>query len=170
MASTGPVPRPHARFKPLFGDATPKSSGLDRTAGLREHPRFAPVNPNSTLTLPNGERYDCRIPNVSASGAVVLCMVAVEAHDYVVVGSIPAQVVRTIKRGFADRFLEAQQPSAVEIALQTPIAGDKLLESLRLLSASTSEQGAKHLGYVRSETVLNRTDRLAHGILEASPD
>lgn len=135
VASTGPVPRPQARFKPLFADVTPKSSGLDRTAGLREHPRFAPVNPNSTLTLPNGERYDCRIPNVSASGAVVLCIVAVEAHDYVVIGSIPAQVVRTTKRGFAVRFLEAQQPSAVEIALQTPIAGDKLLESLRLLSA-----------------------------------
>lgn len=133
VANTGPVPRSHAHFKPLFGDTTPKSSELDRRAGLREHPRFAPVNPNSTLTLPNGKRYNCRIPNVSVSGAVVLCSATVEAQDYLVIGSIPAQVVRTTRRGFAVRFLEVQQPSAVEIALQTPLAGDKLLESLRLL-------------------------------------
>jgi GGDEF domain-containing protein len=134
VAPTNPAPRSHARFTPLFGDLVPRSSGLDRQVGLREHPRFAPLDPNSTVTLPSSVRHACRIPNVSASGAVVLCSIDVKVGDYLVVGSIPAKVVRSTKEGFAVRFLEVQQPSAVEIALQTPIEGDKLLQSLRLLT------------------------------------
>lgn len=135
VANTVPIPRPHAHFKPLFGDISPRSSELEGKAGLREHPRFAPLDPNSTVTLPDGEHYVCRVPNASASGAVVLCAIKVEVQDYLVIGSIPAQVVRTMKRGFAVRFLEVQQPSAVEIALHTPITGHGLLESLRHLAA-----------------------------------
>lgn len=133
VAHTASVPRPHARFTPLFGDARPKS--MDKTAGLREHERFAPLDPKSAVTLPDGQQHACRIPNVSASGAVVICSTKVKVRDYLVIGSIPAQVVRTTKRGFAVRFLEVQQPSTVEIALRTPIAGDSLLESLRRMAA-----------------------------------
>jgi hypothetical protein len=131
VANTVPLPRPHANFKPLFGDVTAKPSALQESPGLRSHPRFAPVDPNSTVTLPNGEHYECRIPNVSASGAVILCTLGVAVGDYLVLGSIPAQVVRLVTRGFAVRFLEVQEQSAIEIALHTPIAGDKLLKSLR---------------------------------------
>jgi hypothetical protein len=134
VASTNAAPRSHARFTPLFGDVLPKPGSFDRTAGVRDHARFAPLDPNSTVTLPNGERHACRIPNVSASGAVVLCAIEAKVGDYLVVGSIPAQVVRLTDRGFAVRFLEVQQRSAVEIALLTPIEGDKLLQSLRLLT------------------------------------
>jgi hypothetical protein len=135
VANTAPLPRSHANFKPLFGDITPKPSALQEKAGLRSHPRFAPVDPNSTVTLPSGEHHDCRVPNVSASGAVILCTLDVAVGDYLVLGSIPARVVRLMKRGFAVRFLEVQEQSAIEIALHTPIAGDKLLKSLTQLRA-----------------------------------
>lgn len=132
--STVPVPRPHSRFTPFFGDPVPKSSGLDRKAGLRAHPRFALLDPNSTITLPDGQRHSCRIPNVSASGAVILSNITLPVGAYLAVGSIAAQVVRISRRGFAVRFLEVQQPSVVEIALQTPLEGNQLLDNLRALS------------------------------------
>lgn len=135
VASTVPLPRPHANFKPLFGDVSAKPSALQEGGGLRAHPRFAPLDPNSTVTLPSGAHYECRVPNVSASGAVILCALGVAVGDYLVLGSIPAQVVRFVNRGFAVRFLEVQEQSAIEIALHTPIAGDKLLQSLRQRSA-----------------------------------
>lgn len=134
VASTVAVPRPHARFTPLFGDTTSRSTELDRNASWRQHPRFAPMDPNSTVTLPDAQRFDCRIVNVSASGAVVLCNVAVEVGKYLVIGSLPAQIVRTTATGFAVRFLEVQLPSVVEIALRTPMDGGPLLENLRLLA------------------------------------
>lgn len=136
VANTVPIPRPHANFKPLFGDVTPKPNALEGKAGLRAHPRFAPLDPNSTVTLPSGEQFECRVPNVSASGAVILCPLDIAVGDYLVLGSIPAQVVRHVKRGFAVRFLEVQQQSAIEIALHTPIVGDRLLKSLMQLKAS----------------------------------
>lgn len=132
VASTGPIPRPQTRLVPIFRDAGAKIKG-ERKAALRDHPRFAPLNPKATLTLPSGERYDCRIPNASASGAVVLCNVTVVVGDYLVVGSIPSQVVRIRKGGFAVHFLEVHHPSAVEVALQTPIQDDEILSNLRLL-------------------------------------
>lgn len=133
VGSVAALPRPHARFTPLFGDIAPKSESVEGKADLRAHPRFSPLDPNSTITLLAGVRHSCRIPNVSASGAVVLSEVAAQVGDYLVIGSIPAQVVRRTKSGFAVRFLEIQQQSAIEIALQTPVAGDALLESLRVL-------------------------------------
>lgn len=133
VCNVAPLPRSHARFTPLFGDVALKSRSLDSKADLRAHPRFAPLDPNSSITLLDGHRHTCRIPNVSASGAVVLSEIDAHVGDYLVIGSIPAQVVRTIKQGFAVHFLEVQQQSAIEIALQTPVVGDALLESLRLL-------------------------------------
>jgi hypothetical protein len=135
VANTVPIPRPHANFKPLFGEVSAKPSALQDGGGLRAHPRFAPLDPNSTVTLPGGEHLECRVPNVSASGAVILCPLDVAVGDYLVLGSIPAQVVRLVTRGFAVRFLEVQEQSAIEIALHTPIAGDKLLKSLMQLRA-----------------------------------
>jgi hypothetical protein len=133
--STVPAPRPHARFTPLFGDAAAHAGDANRQPSGRRHARFAPLNPNSTITLPDGMQTPCRISNVSASGAAVLSSAALQAGDYLALGSIGAQVVRAIKGGFAVRFLEVQQPSVVEIALQTPVAGDHLLANLRVLSS-----------------------------------
>lgn len=141
VGSTLPLPRPHSRFTPLFGDAAPRIVGRESKPGLREHPRFAPVDPNSTVTLLSGEGYDCRIPNASASGAVVICDAQARVGDYVVIGSIPARVVRTTRSGFAVRFLEVQKPSAVEMALKTRRLGDNLLASLRALQAKDLAQG-----------------------------
>lgn len=132
--STVPTPRPHSRFTPLFGDHAARAGDAERQASGRRHPRFAPLNPNSTLTFPDGQQHACRIPNVSASGAAVLSSAAVEVGSYLAIGSIGAQVARVARGGFAVRFLEVQQPSVIEIALQTPLAGDKLLANLRVLS------------------------------------
>ncbi len=135
VAHTSTTPRSHARFTPLFGDTAPRPNAPEHTAGLREHQRFAPLNPHSTVTLPSGSQYPCRVPNVSASGAVIVCDLEVKVQDYLVIGSIPGQVVRITRRGFAVKFLEVQQASVVEIALQTPVASDRLLASLRLRAA-----------------------------------
>ncbi|HEV7277018.1 MAG TPA: hypothetical protein VGN80_12080 [Devosiaceae bacterium] len=133
---TVPTPRPQSRFTPLFGDPPPRASALEGNAGLRAHPRFAPLDPNTTITLPNGQQHSCRIPNVSASGAVVLTRTHLEIGAYLVVGSIPAQIVRLTRRGFAVRFLEVQQPSVLEVALHAPLADRKLLESLKALGSA----------------------------------
>lgn len=132
--STVPTPRPHSRFTPLFGDNAAQTGDAERQASGRRSPRFAPLNPNSTLTFPDRQQHACRIPNVSASGAAVLSSAAVEVGSYLAIGCIGAQVTRVAKGGFSVRFLEVQQPSVIEIALQTPLAGDKLLANLRVLS------------------------------------
>lgn len=134
VAPTASVPKPHARFKPLFGDVTPRNDVPGQATVRRGHPRFAPVDPNSTLTLLDGTQHHCRVPNVSSSGAEVLCQIAVQEIDYLVLGSIPAQVVRLTKNGFAVRFLEIQQHSAIEVALQTPSSDMKLLGNLKKLT------------------------------------
>jgi hypothetical protein len=135
--NTVPVPRPHTRFTAYFGDPISKSSGSDRKAGIREHPRFAPLDPNSTITMLDGDQHICRIANVSASGAVILSSLPLQVGAYLAVGSLPAQVVRLSRRGFAVRFLEVQRPSVVEIALQTPLEGEQLLTNLRALSLNS---------------------------------
>jgi hypothetical protein len=132
--NTVPVPRPHTRFTAYFGDPISRSNGLDRKGGVRAHPRFAPLDPNSTITLLDGEQHSCRISNVSASGAVILSSINFDVGAYLAVGSLPAQVVRISKGGFAVRFLEVQRPSVVEIALQTPLEDEQLLTNLRALS------------------------------------
>ncbi|MDB5505874.1 MAG: uncharacterized protein JWR75_512 [Devosia sp.] len=133
--STVPMPRPPSRFAPLFGDPAARVDGLESKAGLRAHPRFAPLNPNAILTRPDGQKYACRLPNVSVSGAVVLCTADVAVGDYLALGSIAAQVVRMAERGFAVRFLEVQRASVLEMALQSRKVEVQLLNNLKKLNA-----------------------------------
>ena len=129
--STTPSPRYHARFKPLFGNPAPRAG----RAEMRQHARFAPLNPNASVTFLDGRQLACRIPDVSASGAVVVCQSDVEMGDHVIVGSIPAQVVRLSKRGFAVRFMEVQQSSTVEMGLQATASREGIVELKQRLLA-----------------------------------
>jgi hypothetical protein len=134
--STVPAPRSHARFAPLFGDRRPKAAiGSDRPE-LRAHPRFVPLEPQSVITLPEGQQHRCRVLNVSASGAVVLSDVVVAVGDYLALGAMGAQVVRLSSGGFAAQFLEIQPTSALETALQMSVQPE-LLTALKALSGKT---------------------------------
>jgi hypothetical protein len=127
--NTVPAPRPQSRFSPLFGDPIAKMRKTDQSAGLRTHARFAPLNPNCVLTLPNGTRQQCRIADVSASGAAVLSSLRPEAGSLIGVGSLASRVVRVLKNGFAVQFLEIQQASLVEAALLAPFRDESLLHA-----------------------------------------
>lgn len=62
------------------------------------------------------------------------------------VKQIPALAVRTMKRGFALRLAEVQHRSTVETALQTPVTGDNILNSLRLLQQERPKGREGHMG------------------------
>jgi hypothetical protein len=126
VAHTTPVPRAHSRFKPLFGDGASRPSQSERIKALREYPRSAPVDPHTTVTLRTGEKFACRVSNISASGAAVICGATVTVHEYLAIGSIPSQVVRLTENGFAARFLDLQHHVALEAAPQTPLANNDI--------------------------------------------
>ena len=133
--STLATPRSHARFAPLFGDRRSSSTAEDDRAELRAHPRFVPLNTQALIFLPDGRQTRCRIANVSASGAVVLTFVALGVGDYLAIGAIGAQVVRVTRGGFAVQFLEVQQVSTLESALQAKTADAQLIGILQELEA-----------------------------------
>lgn len=127
--NTVPVPRPQSRFSPIFGDLIAKMRKVDQAAALRTHARFAPVNPNSVLTLPGGVRQHCRVSDVSASGAAILSNARPGVGSIVGIGSLPSKVVRELANGFAVQFLEIQRASLVEAALLAPLKDPGLLHA-----------------------------------------
>jgi len=127
--NTVPVPRPQTRFSPLFGDLIAKMRKTDQGAQLRSHARFAPLNPNSVLTLPGGVREHCRVSDVSASGAAIISILRPGIGSIVGIGSLPSRVVRMMDHGFAVEFVEVQRASAVEATLLAPFKDQGLLRA-----------------------------------------
>jgi hypothetical protein len=80
----------------------------------RRHDRFELRNPRSTLTLPDGTMVDCRVMDVSLSGAAVACKAKIPLGSPVTLGRTPARVVRDIENGFALEFTRIQSPDTLE--------------------------------------------------------
>ncbi len=79
----------------------------------RRHERVAPVNPSSKLILADGEAYECRVIDVSVSGASIASSVKPSIGANVVLGRMRGRVVRHHERGFAIQFADLQDPDSL---------------------------------------------------------
>lgn len=85
----------------------------------RRHDRFELRNPRTTLTLPDGTVVECRVLDVSLSGAAIACKVKLALGSPVTLGRTPARVVRELEQGFALEFTRIQSPDTLERDVST---------------------------------------------------
>jgi len=74
----------------------------------RQHDRFVPRDPISTLHLPDGRAMLCQIIDYSISGAAVSADIIPELGAVLIVGKIVGRVERQIPEGFAIEYLIIQ--------------------------------------------------------------
>ena len=80
----------------------------------RRHKRIIPKHPHSSVMLADGRVCDCFVIDMSASGAAISAEIEPTIGDVVAVGKIVGRVVRIFSEGFAVRFIELQDPDALE--------------------------------------------------------
>lgn len=87
----------------------------------RRHDRIQPRNPRTIVTLDNGSQAVARLIDVSTSGAGVSTELKLELGQRIVVGRLPAKVVRKFDGGVAVEFgrilTEAEIDSDVSVSL-----------------------------------------------------
>lgn len=79
-----------------------------RAEDRRAHRRVIPRNANAVLILGAENHIECRIKDISCSGAAVAAPVAPPIGNLLAIGAVPARVVRHFEGGFGVRFLEIQ--------------------------------------------------------------
>ena len=82
----------------------------DRNVEDRVHERSAPRHPSQKLILPTGTVGDCRVIDVSLSGASVATRLRPDLNTLVALGRLRGRVVRHHDHGFAIEFVEVQNP------------------------------------------------------------
>lgn len=80
----------------------------------RRHKRFELQNPRSILTLPDGRTMECRVVDVSLSGAAVAIREKLPLGSPVHLGRTPARVVRHLDTGIALEFTRLQNAEELE--------------------------------------------------------
>ncbi|SMH49654.1 PilZ domain-containing protein [Mesorhizobium australicum] len=80
----------------------------------RRHERIAPRNPISIMQLADGRQYQCRIIDLSLSGAAIEIDVRPALGTQVVLGTMRGQVVRHFEDGVAVEFAVIQRPESLE--------------------------------------------------------
>ena len=80
----------------------------------RRHERVAPRNPLTTLQLTDGRQYQCRIIDLSLSGAAVELDVKPALGVQVILGTMRGQVVRHFEDGVAVEFAVVQRTETLE--------------------------------------------------------
>jgi hypothetical protein len=80
----------------------------------RRHERVAPRNPTSVLQLVDGRQYQCRIIDLSLSGAAVEIDVKPALGIQVMLGTMRGQVVRHFEDGVAIEFAVIQRPETLD--------------------------------------------------------
>lgn len=79
----------------------------------RRHERVVPDNRHSTLVLDDGRRYNCKIMDISLSGAAIELDVRPAMGTPVTLGRMRARVVRHFQNGVAVEFASAQEMMSV---------------------------------------------------------
>jgi hypothetical protein len=79
----------------------------------RKHERVVPRINASKLILPDGSVHNCRVIDVSLSGASVACTVKPPIGTQVVLGRMRGRVVRHHDQGIALQFVELQDPDSL---------------------------------------------------------
>ena len=85
----------------------------------RRHERVAPRNPKSVLKLTDGREYQCRIIDLSLSGAAVEIDVKPALGVQVTLGTMRGQVVRHFEDGVAIEFAVIQRPETLDAEFST---------------------------------------------------
>lgn len=80
----------------------------------RRHDRLMPHNPLARVTLPDGVSVVARVVDLSLSGAALSTNVQPEIGSSLMVGKVPARVVRHTEDGFAAEFTRPQHPDTLE--------------------------------------------------------
>jgi len=75
----------------------------------RRHERVVPDNRHSTCVLDDGRRYNCKIIDISLSGAAIELAVRPAMGTPVTLGRMRAKVVRHFQDGVAVEFVSAQE-------------------------------------------------------------
>ena len=88
----------------------------------RRHERVAPRNPTSVLQLTDGRQYQCRIIDLSLSGAAIEIDVKPAIGVQVMLGTMRGQVVRHFEDGVAIEFAVIQRPETLDSEFNTPRA------------------------------------------------
>jgi len=78
-----------------------------------QHERFEPRIAAQKLILPNGDVYDCRVIDVSLSGASIATRVKPPVDSVVVLGRLRGRVVRQHDQGVAIQFADLQDPDSL---------------------------------------------------------
>lgn len=86
----------------------------------RRHERVAPRNPMSVLHLMDGRQYQCRIIDLSLSGAAVEIDVKPALGVQVTLGSMRGQVVRHFEDGVAVEFAVVQRAESLDSEFNSP--------------------------------------------------
>ena len=80
----------------------------------RRHLRTAPRNPSARIILPNGIHVNCRVIDISQSGAGIESDEQPKIGSLVTVGKTAARVARYIEHGFAVEFVRLQHENSLE--------------------------------------------------------
>ena len=75
----------------------------------RRHERVVPDNRHSTVVLDDGRRYNCKIIDISLSGAAIELAVRPAMGTPVTLGRMRAKVIRHFPEGVAVEFASAQE-------------------------------------------------------------
>lgn len=75
----------------------------------RRHERVVPDNRHSTVVLDDGRRYNCKIIDISLSGAAIELSVRPAMGTPVTLGRMRARVVRHFQDGIGVEFTSAQE-------------------------------------------------------------
>ena len=78
--------------------------------------RVVPKNTSSRLILPNGEVYECRVIDVSLSGASIASILKPPIGANVVLGRMRGRVVRHHDKGLAIQFADLQDPDSLALS------------------------------------------------------
>jgi hypothetical protein len=86
----------------------------------RQHDRFTPAHPHSTLIFADGSKLRCFVVDMSASGAAVSARTIPAAGMPLALGKVVGRVVRHLPNGFAIRFVSTVDIKVLEALLIKP--------------------------------------------------
>lgn len=80
----------------------------------RRHERIAPRNPNTVLHMSDGRQYQCRIIDLSLSGAAIEIDVKPAMGTPVILGTMQGHIVRHFDEGVAVQFASVQASDTLD--------------------------------------------------------
>jgi hypothetical protein len=103
-----------------------------RAEDRRAHQRVTPKNASALLILGAESTMECRVKDMSVSGAAILAPVEPAIGSLLAIGAVPGRVVRHFEGGFAVRFLEPQDLAELEGLLTLSSKREKSLAARKL--------------------------------------